>query len=127
MDSFEKEVHALARSAKGELRTAARKFTKGKKIAPITKTVRVKGREFKATEAKLIDSIEHKVDRRKGSIDRLQIRFAYHAFFLERGLGRGGLRKPKAFYTPVITKTVNTLADIASKDYADKAIKSIFI
>ena len=129
MTDFEQELNQFARATNGELKAASTQFSKGKKKSPITKTVRVKGREFEATEGKLQGSFRYKLDRRRGVVDRIQFRFAYHAFFIEKGLGRGRNknRTAKPFFTPVLKNAVEKLADKTNDLYADKAVKSIFI
>lgn len=125
-DDLESTLNSFARKTNGELRQASRKFTKGKKKSPITKTVRVNGREFKAVEEKLSESFKFKLDKRRGVVDRISFRFAYHAFFIEKGLGRGR-RVATPFFTPVLKTAVSKLADQVNESFAEKSIKNIFI
>ncbi len=128
METLEGILNSFARKTNGELRQASLRFDKGKKRSPITKTVRVNGREFQAQEESLKNSFRHEIGKKRGKIEKVQLKYAYHALFLEKGFGRGNKnRVPKPFYTPILKRNVSKLADEVNEIFAEKTVKNIFI
>jgi hypothetical protein len=121
-----RDTEAWARRTSGLLRRSAARFIKGKLVNSRTKTVNIKGgNSFKAREEKLKVSLRHRVFARpQGLPERVRFNYAYHGFFVERGLGPGN-RLPVRWLTPVVEKQVAELGDMTARSIADATLKAI--
>ena len=122
----------FATDGERQIMRAARKFTKGKKTPFRLKTVYIPNKktaviQFQANEGKLSTYVEGKVKTtgpKRKSKYMIQFRVAYHAFFVEMGLGKGH-RTPRPFLSEALSKPIGKLADDTNNYFGDKVIKAI--
>lgn len=81
-----------------------------------------------AGELSLRESLKTNLRKRNGDIESVGFSFVRHGIFLEHGVGRGRpVGSPQAndakkpWIKPVLSESIETLADLLEKEYADIA------